>query len=140
MPSVQLQIIQFHIFLFTVPDLKVCKERSSNKTLLKQLQNFCFAIRTPMRFLTNGIDFIRVTLHLYKSDMLLFFSLGHHTCTNTKNCIPPQWICNGKDNCGDKSDESPLTYNCEEIKANRSMVRPFIHVSNVFEYIHDQKI
>ncbi|XP_063552966.1 apical endosomal glycoprotein isoform X13 [Gorilla gorilla gorilla] len=34
--------------------------------------------------------------------------LGHHHCQN-KVCVEPQQLCDGEDNCGDLSDENPLT-------------------------------
>nr|XP_045230048.1 apical endosomal glycoprotein isoform X6 [Macaca fascicularis] len=34
--------------------------------------------------------------------------LGHHHCQN-KVCVEPQQLCDGEDNCGDLSDEDPLT-------------------------------
>ncbi|EAW88294.1 apical endosomal glycoprotein precursor [Homo sapiens] len=33
---------------------------------------------------------------------------GHHHCQN-KVCVEPQQLCDGEDNCGDLSDENPLT-------------------------------
>ncbi|GAB1286077.1 Apical endosomal glycoprotein [Apodemus speciosus] len=33
--------------------------------------------------------------------------LGHHHCQN-KACVEPQQLCDGEDNCGDRSDEDPL--------------------------------
>ncbi|XP_058301914.1 apical endosomal glycoprotein [Hylobates moloch] len=34
--------------------------------------------------------------------------LGHHHCQN-KVCVEPQQLCDAEDNCGDQSDENPLT-------------------------------
>uniref|UniRef100_A0A2I3H2K3 MAM domain containing 4 n=1 Tax=Nomascus leucogenys TaxID=61853 RepID=A0A2I3H2K3_NOMLE len=34
--------------------------------------------------------------------------LGHHHCEN-KVCVEPQQLCDAEDNCGDQSDENPLT-------------------------------
>ncbi|XP_050011002.1 apical endosomal glycoprotein isoform X7 [Alexandromys fortis] len=33
--------------------------------------------------------------------------LGHHHCQN-KACVEPHQLCDGEDNCGDRSDEDPL--------------------------------
>ncbi|ELV13137.1 Apical endosomal glycoprotein [Tupaia chinensis] len=34
--------------------------------------------------------------------------LGHHHCRN-RACVEPPQLCDGEDNCGDRSDEDPLT-------------------------------
>ena len=39
---------------------------------------------------------------------------GYHQCNISGECIPPEWICDGKFHCTDKSDENRTLAKCEE--------------------------
>ncbi|XP_075244718.1 uncharacterized protein LOC142338719 isoform X3 [Convolutriloba macropyga] len=105
------------------PAVSVCNENPVRKSMIARLKKFNDLVVLD-KYMATLVDVNAQKLKKGRSSKVTIkCPNGYHQCKESEDCIPPEWICDGKIHCRDGGDENFTSTEC-------ALLRPEEHWSS----------